>query len=264
MRCRIVLRIAALLAIGLASTRPLAAQSPTPERAGAPNQQGNGQPSAPKNNLQVLPKDLPWMELIETMEAFDRALGVHCEHCHVGQDPRFDFAADDKPAKHIARQMILLTRDINTRVPTAVNKASGEATRVECITCHRGVVTPRQLTDVLTETVSAKGSAAAIDQYREIRAKYYGGQSFDFSENGLILLAKRLNALGKTDEALDFLELNVQLYPKSIPTYGAMAQTYERRHDTDREIKILEKILEIQPDNAQAKRQLAKLTQSTR
>jgi hypothetical protein len=57
-----------LLMIMLAWSGPVAAQSPSPQ--------------PPKNNLQVLPKGLAWGELIETMERFSRALGVHCEHCH--------------------------------------------------------------------------------------------------------------------------------------------------------------------------------------
>jgi tetratricopeptide (TPR) repeat protein len=257
MKCRVLLPSVGVLglALALALARPQAASLPA---------QSSTQSSAPKNNLQILPKDLAWGELIETMETFSRALGVHCEHCHVGQEPRWDFAADDKPAKQIARQMMLLTRDINTRVPTAVNKAPGAAAQVECITCHRGVVTPRQLGDILADTATAQGSAAAIDRYRELRAKYYGGQSFDFTENGLIALAQRLNASGKTDEALDLLSLNAEFYPKSRRTYDAMAQLYGQRHDTGRAIKALEKVLEIDPDNVDAKRQLAKLTSPAR
>jgi tetratricopeptide (TPR) repeat protein len=219
---------------------------------------------APKNNLQVLPKDLPWGELIETMEGFDRALGVHCEHCHVGQDPRFDFAADDKPTKQIARQMILLAREINTRVPAVVSKSPEVATRVDCVTCHRGVTQPKQLSEILTETVSAQGTAAGIDRYRELRAKYYGGQSFDFTEGGLIVVAHRFSALGKVEEAIDFLQLNLEFYPKSMRTCSTMAQVYDQHHNTAQEIKVLEKMLAIEPDNARARQQLTRLTQGSR
>ena len=37
--------------------------------------------------------------------------------------------------------------------------------KVECITCHHGVPIPRQLTDILTDTLRQKGSPAAIAQF---------------------------------------------------------------------------------------------------
>lgn len=68
-----------------------------------------------------------------------------------------------------------------------------------------------------------------------------------------------LESLSKADEALAFLELNTEFYPKSARTYGAMARVYSRKHDTDRAIKSLEKVLEIEPDNPQARRMLGEL-----
>ncbi len=43
-------------------------------------------------------------------------LGVRCEHCHVGEGndlSKFDFASDARPAKAVARKMILMLRAIN-------------------------------------------------------------------------------------------------------------------------------------------------------
>src|SRR5882724_13643123 len=65
------------------------------------------QPPPPPQNLQVLPKDMPRQELIQTMRLFNQALGVQCDHCHVERE----FAKDDKPAKLVARKMIAMVHE---------------------------------------------------------------------------------------------------------------------------------------------------------
>ncbi|MEI8280602.1 MAG: c-type cytochrome, partial [Bacteroidota bacterium] len=71
-------------------------------------------------NLKVLPKDIGGEELHNMMRDFSKSLGVKCSYCHVSQDmgegqrPKFDFAADDKPEKGIAREMIKMVSAINS------------------------------------------------------------------------------------------------------------------------------------------------------
>jgi len=81
---------------------------------------------APKNL-----KLLDAAELMPTMHAFRVALGVKCDFCHV----EGDFASDDKPHKEIARKMILLARDVNSKFPDG-------KMHVTCYTCHRGAEEP--------------------------------------------------------------------------------------------------------------------------
>ena len=60
-------------------------------------------------NLQVLSRDITRAELVPIMRSFALGLGVRCEHCHVGEGndlSKFDFAADTKPPKAIARRMM--------------------------------------------------------------------------------------------------------------------------------------------------------------
>jgi tetratricopeptide (TPR) repeat protein len=219
------------------------------------------QPPQPPSmtNLQVYPKDTPRPEIIATMQGFAQALGVQCGYCHVGQAPQFDFASDTKPTKIAARKMILLAREVNAKIPEAVGKAAAEATRVRCATCHRGVAIPKLLPDILTETAAKSGTAAAIQQYRDLRKQYYGGQSYDFSETGLVALAQQLNGANKPDEAIAFLQLNAEFYPNSAPTYGVMAQAYARKDDKDNAIKNLEKAIQLDPTNQNARRLLEQL-----
>jgi hypothetical protein len=104
---------------------------------------------SPPTNLQVLPKDIPLKQLIQTMRAFTQGLGVRCQHCHVfkGDDPNdlstFDFANDDKASKKTARAMIRMAMAINTDYLKDIGEArpAGEL-KVTCYTCHRGETKP--------------------------------------------------------------------------------------------------------------------------
>ena len=115
---------------------------------------------------------------------------------------------------------------------------------------------PKQITDVVTDAASAGGAAAGLAKYRELREKFYGGQSYDFSENGLLAIAQRAIAANKPDDALAYLQANLDYYPKSARTYLAMSQAHLAKQDKAGAIKDLEKALELDPNNAQAKTQL--------
>jgi hypothetical protein len=222
--------------------------------------QPGGAPPPPPANLQVLAKDMPRPQVIQVMQAFTGALGVECNYCHVqeGRGGRNDFAADDKPAKKTAREMMKMTREINDKLPNLVGKAAGSATTVVCATCHRGVAIPKQLTDVVTDAASS-GASAGVAKYKELREKYYGGQSYDFSEGGLIAIARRAQMANKLDDALAYLQANLEYFPKSARTYQAMSQVKNTKGDKEGAIKDLEKAVELDPANQQAQAQLKQL-----
>lgn len=81
-------------------------------------------------NIKVL-KDLPADQLIPVMHKVNVALGVKCDFCHVIGPNHTGFDKDDKPEKEKARQMIIMTVDINKRFKTVDKK-------VYCFTCHQG------------------------------------------------------------------------------------------------------------------------------
>jgi hypothetical protein len=155
--------------------------------------------------------------------------------------------------------MMQLVRDINARVPAAVGKTAEAATRVQCITCHRGVAIPRQLGDILTQTATDKGNAAAIAQYRDLRKQYFGAQAYDFSETSLITIAQRATTADQADAALAWLQLNLDYFPLSRRTYAAMAQAQQKKNDKNGALASLTRAVELDPQNAQAKRQLDQL-----
>jgi hypothetical protein len=223
---------------------------------------GGGQPPPPPmTNLQILPKDMPRPQVIATMQAFTQALGVACNYCHVqeGRGGRNDFASDEKAPKKAARGMMILARDVNAKLPEAVGKAADATTRVGCATCHRGVPIPKQIADVVADASAAGDSAAGLAKFKELREKFYGGQSYDFSEGGLLAVAQRAQTANKTDDAIAYLQANLEYYPKSARTYVAMAQLKNGKGDKAGAIAALEKAVELDPANAQAKAQLENL-----
>jgi tetratricopeptide (TPR) repeat protein len=226
--------------------------------AGAAFAQGPAN-DAPKN-LKVLPKDWTRPQVIQVMQNFTASLGVGCEYCHVekeGAPP--DFASDDKKEKDRARAMMKIAQDLNANLPKALDEPADQLTRVGCITCHRGVPEPKQIGEILAKTSKEKGFAAASAQYGELKTKYYGAQAYDFSEQGLIATARPLIQQNRQDEAIQFLDMNVKMFPKSAASYVTMAQAQQSKKDNAAAIASLHKALEIEPKNAQATRMLAQL-----
>jgi tetratricopeptide (TPR) repeat protein len=235
-----------------------AAQAPAAPPGGG---QRAGGPT-PITNLQILPKDSSREQVLTTMAAFTAALGVQCNYCHVqeGRGGRNDMAADEKPTKKAARGMMLLAREINTRLPEAVGKGADATTRVGCATCHRGVPIPKAITDIMTEAAASGGSAAGIAKFKELRDKFYPpGQSYDFGETTMITMSMRANTAGKADDAIAYLQANVEYFPKSVRTYSAMAQMKNAKGDKAGAIAAMEKAIELDPNNPQLKAQLDSL-----
>jgi hypothetical protein len=226
-------------------------------------------------NLQVLAKDIPQPELLQLMQGFAQGLGVQCGYCHAVAPPAdgggrggggrgrggpaaLDFPSDQLPAKKKAREMMLMVRDLNTRIPTAVGKPADATSRVACATCHGGIAIPKPLGDILDQTATDKGAPAAVAQYKELRKQYFGGRAYDFGEGTLIALAQRPTTKAPED-ALGWLQLNLDYFPLSARTYAAMAQVQQRANDKDAAAKSAEKALELDPQNAPARRLLDQL-----
>ena len=116
-------------------------------------------------NLKVLPQDISDNDLDTVMHHFTASLGVKCNYCHVRNEAtrKMEFAKDDKPEKLIARKMMLMAIDINTKYFKDIeeemskeenHEMSGDSIQVvndsvknmlsyvTCYTCHRGDAHP--------------------------------------------------------------------------------------------------------------------------
>ena len=198
----------------------------------------------------------PGADIGANMQVIARSLGVSCDYCHTAARG----SGAPEPKKDIARQMIAMTRELNARVQQATGDASA---KVECITCHHGVAIPKQLADIIIDTLRAKGADSAVAQYRDLRERYYGGQAYDFSEGMLPDLAERIVA-GRPDDAIALLKLNLEYDPKSARSYATIGYAYTRKFDDETAISYYKKALEIEPDNGVIQGRLASITSGRR
>jgi len=173
-------------------------------------------------NLQVIPKSTPVMQVVGMMRNITGDLGVRCHFCHVGEEgqplERFDFASDQKRTKGIARQMMLMVREINARLDTLPGRPT-PLLQVTCATCHRGTSRPVPLSALMLETSQAAGADSAIRAYRALRQRYYGRDAFDFGEPSLNIAAFRLGQAKRFEDALTLLRLNEEFFPASSGMY---------------------------------------------
>ena len=192
-------------------------------------------------------------DLMATMQTFTKALGVSCNYCHTAERG----SGQPEPKKEMARAMMAMTRDINAKIAAATGGAP-EATRVDCVTCHRGVAIPQQLAEILTRTLNEKGVAAAAAQYRDLHKQYFGHATYDFSDDTLLGIAQRL-VQSRPDDAIALLQVNLEFNPQSARTYAAIAFAYTRKLDDATAMINLEKALAIEPDNGVIRGQLEQL-----
>jgi len=211
-------------------------------------------PEQPEN-LRVLPDSTRGARLGEVMRGFASALGVRCEHCHVGTGndlAAFDFPADDKDTKRIARVMIEMVRRINDTELEKLSdfgRSAGKRVEVTCVTCHRSQARPRMIQDIFTETLSRAGADSAAAQYRELRERYYGGFSYDFRPGPLGTIAEQLSGKARFDEAIQVLTLSLEFTPDSYSTYYTLATVQERAGRKAEALASMEKALDLSPPN---------------
>ena len=100
-------------------------------------------------NLKVLPKDITKERLDTIMHKFNAALGVRCNFCHVFSNGKPDFPNDEKSEKNIARYMMTMTAEINTKYFNPENSTRPDTISfVRCVTCHNGRPHPGDTTAV--------------------------------------------------------------------------------------------------------------------
>lgn len=214
---------------------------------------------APKN-LQILPKDMPRRQVVAMMRNFNAALGVRCSHCHVegvngGEN---DFASDAKDAKKAARSMMQMTMALNNDwVAKLPASTSGPRGQVTCYTCHQGTVAPpRALSAILAESTEKGGAPSAVAKYKELREKELETGRYDFRADSFQVAAQRLADAGKAAEALALAQSGRDLFPTSSPYLAFVGQLCAQNKDLACAEAASKKALELDPNNAAAKRTL--------
>jgi tetratricopeptide (TPR) repeat protein len=175
---------------------------------------------------------------------------MRCENCHVG-DPQkgfssFDFASDAKHEKQVARTMMKMVSEING---TYIAEVSGEdGVRVECVTCHRGQEHPVMLEDAIGEVLEKDGLDAAVARYHELRDRYYGSHTYDFTEGPLAEVAVTQLRSGNSDNAIALLQLNLEMNPESMMSMYQLGEAYEATGNTAKALEQYEACQKIMPN----------------
>jgi tetratricopeptide (TPR) repeat protein len=171
----------------------------------------------------------------------------------------FDFASDEKKLKLKARGMLTMVEHINSDFLAALPAHSTSAPRVECMTCHRGQVQPFLIADVLQAAWDDGQAEAVLQTFRELRARYYGAHTYDFSEQVLIRFAGQIAPTGHEGAAIEILKLNLQYFPESAMTHFTMSNAYLADGRKDEAIASMEKAVELMPGTPFLERQLKQL-----
>ena len=118
-------------------------------------------------NIKVL-TGTPANELNQSMHLMKGATGMDCLYCHIERE----WEKDVKPAKEVARAMIVMMKDINTR-------NFGGRQVVTCNTCHNGRPVPAAtpVLPVFEPTEAAKPALPTVDHVLARYVEALGGEA---------------------------------------------------------------------------------------
>jgi hypothetical protein len=214
-------------------------------------------------NVKVIPKTTSPTQVWGMMRNFEADLGVKCQFCHVGREnqpfEQVDFASDAKRNKAVARQMMLMTQEINRRIDTIPGHDA--SLQVTCRTCHRGLSRPTPLSAVMIAAGMAGGSDSALRAYRVLKQRFAGSDSYDFGEPALNSAAFRLGRAGKFEDALALLKFNEELFPGSSGMYVIRGNVLLMRADTTGAAAAFREAIRRDTTNDEAKGRLRTIGQ---
>jgi tetratricopeptide (TPR) repeat protein len=221
-------------------------------------------PEKPKN-LQVLPKDWPGSRLRPVMVGFARALGVRCSYCHKGEEGKplstYDFVSDENPNKNRAREMYRMLGDIEDHLKK-IEPSADKRVNMWCHTCHHGRPRPMTLDEELGQQYRKKGLQATLDDYADLKKKYYGRAAFDFGEGSLNAFAYALLENNDNAGAIQVFKMNAELFPESANVWDGLGEGYLKAGDLKKAQENYEKALNLDPANQGAKDALKKIKDS--
>jgi tetratricopeptide (TPR) repeat protein len=223
-------------------------------------------PEKPKN-LQVFPKDWSGTRLRPVMVGFTRALGVRCSYCHKGEEGKplstYDFASDENPNKNRAREMYKMLGDITDHLKK-IPSSGDKPVNMWCHTCHHGRPRPMTLDEELAEQYRTKGLKAAMDDYAELKKKFYGRASYDFGEGSLNSFGYDLLEKKDTAGAIQVFKLNAETFPDSPNVWDSLAEAYMKSGDAKNAQVNYERALSLDANNENAKEMLKKLKEEVK
>ena len=219
-------------------------------------------------NLQVLPKTVHRDTLVQIMRGFTQSLGVRCEFCHLpregaasqpgGPGLNLLFASDERENKRKAREMMRMTDSINTRFLASLPDRDSPPTNVTCVTCHRGVMKPAMIENILVAMTTNAGVDSAIARYRVLRGDMALGR-YNFGEGPVADAARQLSAQGRYGDGIKLLEMLQEFYPNSANIDFEIAGLQLAAGNRDAAIARYRAMLQKNPNDRRAQGALQRL-----
>ena len=205
-------------------------------------------------NLKVLPQDISPNDLRRTMVGFSGALNARCSFCHVVDDALEmtdpDFSLDDKWTKQVAREMLKMVAEINSRLSKIDFSAQRQKIEVTCITCHRGQNRPILILSALEEARGEGGIDAVIAKYSELRERYFGNHTYDLRPSTLAGFARTVASEGDLDGSIKILDFANEKFPDEERVLFALARVHQQREENDQAIMFLRRLVQLFPDSS--------------
>lgn len=104
--------------------------------------------------------------------------------------------------------------------------------------------------EAIYKTAFEKGGAAAVAEYRKLKAET--AAVYDFSEDELNQLGYQLLGRDKTKDAIEIFKLNVEMFPKSANPYDSLGEAYLKDNQKEQALANYKKAVELNPNNAGA------------
>jgi tetratricopeptide (TPR) repeat protein len=159
--------------------------------------------------------------------------------------------------------MYRMLGDINDHLKK-LQPSGDQRVNMWCHTCHHGQPRPMTLEEKLSEDYRTKGIKTALDDYADLKKKFYGRSAYDFSEGslngfGYFLLEKKDAAA-----AIQVFKLNADSFPESANTWDSLAEACMKSGDAKNAQLYYEKSLALDPKNQNAIDMLKKLKEPTK
>lgn len=134
---------------------------------------------------------------------------------------------------------------LNNTGGTRLGEMSG---KIRSILYDQKYAEPTQpISQEMYKTYNQKGLEAAIQQYRELKAKQQ--EAYDFGPLELNALGRHLLQLKKTAHAIEFLKLNVEAHPENANAHASLGDAYRESGSKELAVKSYARALELNPNN---------------
>lgn len=106
----------------------------------------------------------------------------------------------------------------------------------------------RSIAEAIYKTATQQGGAAAVSEYRSLKASK--PDDYNFAEAELNGLGYQLLRAGKVKDSIEIFKLNVEMYPKAFNPYDSLGEAYLKDGQRDLALANYKRSVELNPENA--------------